>query len=86
MEASAKAEESGEALTAVNTKRNDPCPCGSGRKYKQCCLAKDEAAEREALEIASRRADNPFAGGGATAFRLAIDRVRKYNPRKLRAK
>ena len=17
--------------------RNDPCPCGSGRKYKQCC-------------------------------------------------
>lgn len=20
--------------------RNDPCPCGSGRKYKQCCLNK----------------------------------------------
>ena len=20
--------------------RNDPCPCGSGRKYKQCCLLK----------------------------------------------
>jgi hypothetical protein len=20
--------------------RNDPCPCGSGRKYKQCCLRK----------------------------------------------
>ena len=19
--------------------RNDPCPCGSGRKYKRCCLA-----------------------------------------------
>ncbi|HEV8255156.1 MAG TPA: SEC-C metal-binding domain-containing protein, partial [Vicinamibacteria bacterium] len=28
--------------------RNDPCHCGSGRKYKQCCLAKDEAKEREA--------------------------------------
>ena len=26
--------------------RNDRCPCGSGKKYKQCCLAKDEAAER----------------------------------------
>jgi TolA-binding protein len=24
--------------------RNDPCPCGSGKKYKKCCLAKDEAA------------------------------------------
>ena len=20
--------------------RNDPCPCGSGKKYKQCCLGK----------------------------------------------
>ena len=20
--------------------RNDPCPCGSGLKYKQCCLKK----------------------------------------------
>jgi uncharacterized protein YecA (UPF0149 family) len=20
--------------------RNDPCPCGSGRKYKRCCLGK----------------------------------------------
>ncbi len=24
--------------------RNDPCPCGSGKKYKNCCLIKDEAA------------------------------------------
>jgi uncharacterized protein len=22
------------------TGRNDPCPCGSGRKYKKCCLGK----------------------------------------------
>ncbi|MGC4070925.1 MAG: YchJ family protein [Nibricoccus sp.] len=26
--------------TAVKVGRNDPCPCGSGKKYKQCCLAK----------------------------------------------
>ena len=25
-------------------KRNDPCPCGSGQKYKRCCLPRDEAA------------------------------------------
>jgi tetratricopeptide (TPR) repeat protein len=30
--------------------RNDRCPCGSGKKYKQCCLATDEAAERAARE------------------------------------
>jgi hypothetical protein len=23
--------------------RNEPCPCGSGKKYKKCCLRKDEA-------------------------------------------
>jgi preprotein translocase subunit SecA len=23
--------------------RNDPCPCGSGKKYKRCCLPKEEA-------------------------------------------
>lgn len=23
--------------------RNDPCPCGSGKKYKHCCLHKTEA-------------------------------------------
>ena len=23
--------------------RNDPCPCGSGRKYKHCCLTKAKA-------------------------------------------
>ena len=25
---------------------NDPCPCGSGKKYKKCCRDKDLAAER----------------------------------------
>ena len=35
--------------------RNDPCPCGSGKKYKHCCLAKDQAAEL-APAIAQRAA------------------------------
>lgn len=25
--------------------RNDPCPCGSGKKYKQCCLLKSVAGK-----------------------------------------
>ena len=33
--------------------RNDPCPCGSGQKYKRCCLAKDQEAERAALKAAA---------------------------------
>ena len=32
--------------------RNDPCPCGSGKKYKKCCLAKDqEASSRQTAVI-----------------------------------
>ena len=28
------------AKAAVKVGRNDPCPCGSGKKHKQCCLGK----------------------------------------------
>jgi uncharacterized protein len=24
----------------IKTGRNEPCPCGSGRKYKKCCMGK----------------------------------------------
>ena len=27
---------------------NDPCPCGSGKKYKKCCMQKDKANSLEA--------------------------------------
>jgi hypothetical protein len=56
--------EGGSRLTDHVTKtpgRNDPCPCGSGRKYKQCCLAKDEAASREARAKALAEAPAPVA-------------------------
>lgn len=32
--------------------RNDPCPCGSGHKYKRCCLPRDEAAAAAARAAA----------------------------------
>jgi len=35
------------------TGRNERCPCGSGKKYKHCCLAKDEEAGRAALAEAN---------------------------------
>lgn len=30
----------------MKTSRNAPCDCGSGRKYKVCCLPKEEAARK----------------------------------------
>jgi hypothetical protein len=29
--------------TNIDTGRNDLCPCGSGKKYKKCCLAQERA-------------------------------------------
>jgi tetratricopeptide (TPR) repeat protein len=28
--------------------RNDPCPCGSGKKYKKCCMGKDKVDVEQA--------------------------------------
>ncbi len=41
--------------------RNDPCPCGSGRKFKRCCIDRSEQLERrgEAAE-ALYRFPEPF--------------------------
>ena len=36
--------------------RNDPCPCGSGRKYKRCCLHQHEAAAAERAAAAAAQA------------------------------
>ena len=35
--------------------RNDPCPCGSGRKYKQCCLA--SRGEEDSARMRIRRTE-----------------------------
>jgi tetratricopeptide (TPR) repeat protein len=37
--------------------RNEPCPCGSGKKYKKCCLERDEALARQ-----TRPVDLPAGG------------------------
>jgi hypothetical protein len=34
-------------VTKFKVGRNDPCPCGSGRKYKRCCLGGHEPSQPE---------------------------------------
>ena len=48
--------------TAGNVGRNSPCPCGSGRKFKACCL-------RDALPALSARAQLVYALLGTYAER-----------------
>jgi tetratricopeptide (TPR) repeat protein len=60
------------AKPAPKPGRNDPCHCGSGNKYKKCCLAKDEAAERDRLVKAQARHDKPRRDESPAASRLPV--------------
>jgi SEC-C motif-containing protein len=56
--------------------RNEPCHCGSGRKYKKCCLEKDAGrlrSEREAGPIASGSAVSSRGPGGSAGPPRAND-------------
>ncbi len=39
--------------------RNDPCPCGSGKKYKQCCLLKDQKPAKRKFKAKVLSQPNP---------------------------
>lgn len=38
-----------------NFERNEPCPCGSGKKYKKCHLKIDQQAEKEKIPVEPMR-------------------------------
>jgi len=40
-ELKAESERPAPAPLARYVRRNDPCPCGSGKKYKHCCMRRD---------------------------------------------
>jgi tetratricopeptide (TPR) repeat protein len=62
--------------------RNDPCPCGSGKKYKKCHLRDDEAVAvpvvgppdaQELLANAWRLFEQRRPGAAEREFRAALD-------------
>jgi len=63
----------------VKIGRNDPCPCGSGKKYKKCCIEKDTpqpaaadqitiAGETETLLTAAQNKEATFKNIGVFIF------------------
>ena len=53
-------------MSAARPGRNEPCHCGSGKKYKHCCLDKDEASAAAARAKAAA-ASAPAAAASDTA-------------------
>jgi len=65
----------------AGTGRNDPCPCGSGKKYKKCHLAADEGAAaapvaapdpQEMLATGWRLFEQRRPGAAEKSFRAAL--------------
>ncbi len=48
-----------------NHSRNSPCPCGSGKKYKKCCLQKDK------VKTIKDRASEPHS-------KFSIDKLEEF--------
>ncbi len=53
--------------------RNDPCPCGSGQKYKRCCHDKDQERLRFSSDVA-----------GKTVAEVKAEQELHLNPAKLK--
>jgi hypothetical protein len=47
------------AFVEFRVSRNDPCPCGSHRKYKRCCLPRLETPQAQAALRLYERAYGP---------------------------
>ncbi len=52
-------------------KRNDPCPCGSGKKYKRCCGSVSSTSGRMPAQI------DPFKLSRAIAYEGKVGRQRE---------
>lgn len=70
--------------TSARVGRNDPCPCGSGRKYKACHLEADAAAssaqreaERRAAIEAEEKKGPPLAWGHYHPLTHKVPAVRR---------
>ena|SRR5437879_4066047 len=52
----------------MSASRNDPCPCGSGRKYKKCCLIAPSGDRREQRLSPRFRFEHGSYGGPGRGF------------------
>ncbi|MDB5967578.1 MAG: hypothetical protein JWQ90_28 [Hydrocarboniphaga sp.] len=53
--------------------RNDPCPCGSGKKYKQCCLAASISAAQDPAQLLWQRIRRATADFPARMARFILE-------------
>jgi hypothetical protein len=64
--------------------RNDMCPCGSGKKFKRCCLERTEAEERaqrlqaESDRLSAEHGEAPTVGAVLERARAVLQESRAF--------
>ncbi|GEM_PF-3140794 len=66
-------------------KRNDPCPCGSGKKFKACCWVKEQEKKQKRFSASKMVAKNPMAGLFANMHTEMEDLKRRVEKTKRKA-
>ena len=63
-------------------KRNEPCPCGSGKKYKKCCgtLSEDDVAKMGHVPFLCIRCGTRAAFDKNHPYSLETKRIKKIPP------
>ena len=64
--------------------RNDPCHCGSGKKYKKCCYGKDQKVLRDASQYAGTTRSELKSRPGLVDDPAVIYDMRPYELKKLK--
>jgi hypothetical protein len=62
----------------TKTGRNEPCPCGSGRKYKHCCFEKDQQRLHHSSEVAGLTQEELAAAQAPHLTTARLDRTQPY--------
>jgi len=62
--------------------RNDPCHCGSGKKYKKCCLGKENVSNRLLSQQLSEAYDKPMNAVDNETIEEVRSRLELDNPGK----
>jgi len=61
----------------VKIGRNQPCPCGSGKKYKRCCLSTDQASSVDTTTAVQK--DTVYSAPPGSGFVLVEDEIDKLS-------
>lgn len=65
----------------AKVKRNDPCPCGSGKKHKKCCL--DKQPPDQSVSWADDDGIH-FVGAGAAPSAEELEQMTREYQKKIR--